>query len=112
MSDREELATMMGRAAKKTIRRPLAAVPFEPMSREARGNAPVWRTAKQAYPHSFTLPLDDRRHLEMRRLALDLNTSSAIFLRAAIDLLLSRPELVEELRPQIETETELLRRRP
>lgn len=109
MVDKSQLREMMARDARRTAPEP-GDTPH-PMSREARGDAPTWRKAEPSYRHGFTLPLDDRRHRLLRQLALDLDTSAAVLLRVAIDLLAAKPELLEDLRPTINDETRALRRR-
>ena len=122
---REDLAAAMARARKATktaTRRP--AVPalstppvpkprplLEDMSREARGDAPVWRREPDPFPRSVPFKVDEHRYRELRRLAAELGTSGAILLRAMVDALAEDPELVERLRPGIEEETRVLRRR-
>ena len=110
----DDLAAAMGRAAKRTAPKvPRSRPPELPqaMSREARGEAPTWRTAEQAFPHSVPFRLDARRYGELRRMVGELGTSAAVLLRALIDLAAERPELLEEVRPAVEDETRALRRR-
>lgn len=112
MTDKEDLAARMARAGKRTSSAPVPAPgTADPMSKEARGAAPVWQSVPAAFPRSFTLPLDERRHQALKRLALDLDTSAGVLLRAVIDALGDHPELLDELRPAIRAETAALRKR-
>lgn len=112
MTDKEDLGARMARAGKRSGSVPSSTLGVpDPMSREARGDAPVWRSSPATFPRSFTLPLDERRHQALKRLALDFDTSAGVLLRALIDAAGQHAELLDELRPAIRAETAALRKR-
>jgi hypothetical protein len=63
------------------------------------------------FPRSLPLALDERRYGELRRIAAEHNVPAAVVLRALIDLVAARPELLAERRLAMKEETATLRRR-
>lgn len=113
MTERKDLAALMSRANKRPGS-PVA--PIEPdlesqMGREARGEAPVWRSAGPLFPRALPLALDDRRYSELRRMASEYDVPAAVILRALIDVAEAHPEVLGERQLAMKQETATLRRR-